>query len=91
MLSIGYFVPGVRHATAVVAGAMELDWLSFAIFAYTGAAFWVSTFLLLGYLLGENWDKVLRTIHRYGVAVGAAVLAAIAIWWLWRMRKDREV
>jgi membrane protein DedA with SNARE-associated domain len=90
VLSIGYFVPGVRHATALVAGATELDLASFAIFAYTGAAFWVTTFLSLGYLLGDNWDRVDHTIHKYGVAVGAAVIALLAIWWLWRMRADRE-
>ena len=90
VLTIGYFVPGVRHATAVVAGAMELDRTSFAIFAYGGAALWVTTFLSLGYLLGENWDRVLRTIHRYGVVAGAVVVVISAAWWLWWMRADRK-
>jgi membrane protein DedA with SNARE-associated domain len=90
VLSIGYFVPGVRHATAVVAGATELDLVSFAIFAYGGAAIWVTTFLSLGYLLGDNWARVEATIHKYGVAVGAGVIILILGWCLWRMRADRE-
>ena len=89
-LSVGYFIPGIRHATALVAGAMELDLVSFALFAYTGAAFWVTTFISLGYLLGDNWNRVETTIHRYGVAVGAAIVALLVIWWLWRIRADRE-
>ena len=36
-LMIGYFVPGVRHFTAIVAGTSKLEYPGFAAFAYTGA------------------------------------------------------
>src|SRR5215471_17129106 len=36
-LTLGYFVPGVRHLTAYVAGATELEIPTFLIFAYSGA------------------------------------------------------
>jgi membrane protein DedA with SNARE-associated domain len=86
VLSIGYFIPGVRHATAIVAGAMQLDLVSFALFAYGGAAFWVTTFLSLGYLLGDNWDRVLGTIHKYGVVGGIVAAIALTALGLWRWR-----
>jgi hypothetical protein len=34
-LMIGYFVPGVRHFTAIVAGTSKLEYPGFAAFAYT--------------------------------------------------------
>ena len=52
-LSIGYFIPGVRHFTGISAGLTGLAFQQFAIFAYTGAVFWVSTFLSVGYFFGE--------------------------------------
>ncbi len=36
-LMFGYFVPGVRHFTALIAGAANLELVTFATFAYTGA------------------------------------------------------
>lgn len=88
VLPIGYFVPGVRHGTAVVAGTSELDLRSFAVFAYGGAAIWVSTFLTLGYLLGEHWMEVLGVVHRYGVAVGLVLLVAGGLVWWFRWRRQ---
>lgn len=53
-LFVGYFVPGVRHLTGYVAGTLELKYKKFAIFAYSGAIIWASTFLLLGFLIGHS-------------------------------------
>jgi len=52
MLFIGYFIPGVRHFTGIVAGLSTLPYRDFALFAYTGAFFWVSLFLSVGYFFG---------------------------------------
>jgi membrane protein DedA with SNARE-associated domain len=38
-LVVGYFVPGIRHLTAIVAGTSGLRFRSFAVFAYPGASF----------------------------------------------------
>lgn len=91
-LTIGYFVPGVRHFTAYAAGMSALEPPQFALFAYSGAVLWVSTFIGLGYFLGERWETVLGAIHRYAVeatVAGTIVAAAVvAVWW-WRKRKGR--
>lgn len=52
-LFFGYFIPGVRHFTGLIAGTTALDVRLFMIFAYTGALLWVSTFLSVGYFFGE--------------------------------------
>jgi membrane protein DedA with SNARE-associated domain len=92
-LLAGYYIPGVRHFTAVVAGSSELEWPVFAAFAYTGALLWVSTFLSLGYFLGENWQKAWETIHSNLHLAGYAVLGlALTTWgvrWIWMRRSAR--
>jgi membrane protein DedA with SNARE-associated domain len=87
LLMIGYFIPGVRHFTALVAGMSELEYPTFARFAYAGAAIWVATFLLVGYFVGEHWRDAMSLIHRYTLAF-VAVLAAAALlgWWIRRRR-----
>ena len=58
LLMFGYFIPGVRHFTAYAAGISEVSPRSFALFAYSGAIIWVSTFIGLGYFLGDRWKAV---------------------------------
>jgi len=82
-LTFGYFVPGVRHLTAYAAGMSEVAPRQFALFAYSGGFLWVTTFLSIGYFLGERWKVVEGEIHRY-VAIftvaGAVVLVGYLIW-----------
>lgn len=81
-LTFGYFVPGVRHLTAYVAGASELELPVFAVFAYAGALVWSSSFILLGYLLGDQWQRVSGEVHLYLLPVlGLGALAALGYWW----------
>src|SRR5208337_1227018 len=37
---VGYFIPGVKHLTALLAGISEMSYRTFAIYAYGGALFW---------------------------------------------------
>src|SRR2546430_15950835 len=48
-LFFGYFMPGIRHFTAVGARSSELSPPIFPLFALTGAPFLVPPFLCLGY------------------------------------------
>ena len=57
-LLLGYFIPGVRHLTAIFAGTTFLPYRQFALFAYVGAFLWTVTFLILGYFLGHEWYLV---------------------------------
>lgn len=54
ILVIGYFIPGVRHFTGFSTGMATLPYHHFALFAYSGALIWVSTFLSLGYFFGHQ-------------------------------------
>jgi len=62
-LFFGYFIPGVRHFTGISAGATYLDYKDFALFAYSGALIWVSTFLSIGYFFGAYWFKVFEEVE----------------------------
>ena len=90
-LTFGYFVPGVRHFTAYAAGMSELEAPQFALFAYSGAVLWVSTFIGLGYFLGERWQAVQKNVDHYllGGAIAAAALACLYLAWRWRRRRPR--
>jgi len=64
-LFIGYFIPGVRHFTAIFAGVALMPYRVFAVFAYFGGLLWTVTFVSLGYFLGKNWQFVFIYSHEY--------------------------
>jgi membrane protein DedA with SNARE-associated domain len=83
-LLVGYYIAGVRHFTAIVAGTSGLSFPSFAKFAWSGGLLWVSTFLTLGYFIGENWKTIAESIHQYVLYGSMVVVAAVLCYYLWR-------
>ena len=87
-LLVGYFVPGVRHLTGYIAGASELSFSNFALFAYSGAFCWVAVFITLGYFLGEEWNRVVESLDKAKfVIIGLAAVAGIA-WFAYLRRRS---
>jgi membrane protein DedA with SNARE-associated domain len=90
VLTFGYFIPGVRHFTALVAGSSRLPPPIFARYAYSGAAIWSLTFMTLGWWVGPAWESTLAAAHRHmaWLAVVVVALAGVYVivhrWWLRR-------
>lgn len=88
VLFIGYFVPGIRHLTALVAGSSRLPLPLFALFAYSGALIWTSSFIGLGYLFGEEWAQLSDRLHRPLIMLASLVFLGLALYvLLWRRRQ----
>lgn len=91
MLFIGYFVPGLRHFTGVFAGISTLEYSHFALFAYTGAFFWVATFLTVGYFFGNYYTHVFEIIEsnlEITILVLLTLFIAIGTFYYYRKKKQ---
>lgn len=86
-LTLGYFVPGLRHLVAIAAGSTGLSSKTFAAFAYTGGFLWTAVFVSLGYYVGAEWTAVLATVHERAVAGLAVAALAVVVGWLWKKRR----
>ncbi|GER74440.1 VTT domain-containing protein [Weizmannia acidilactici] len=84
LLVVAYFIPGVRHITGYFSGITKLPFRSFAIFAYSGAFIWTTTFISLGKLLGPQWEQFHEALKKYLVIGGIATACAIAAYYLFR-------
>jgi membrane protein DedA with SNARE-associated domain len=74
---LGYFVPGLRHVAAFIAGSSGLAWPSFAALGYTGGLVWATAMVTLGYFFGAEWARVSARVHRAllgGLALSVLVL-----------------
>jgi membrane protein DedA with SNARE-associated domain len=74
----GYFLPGIRHLTAILAGATRLRYADFALFAYAGALVWSFTFVSLGALAGRQWARVSEQVHR-NLLIASGMVAAMLL------------
>ncbi len=74
VLIAGYFVPGVRHVTAYLAGSSQLSWRTFVLFAFSGALLWSAGFITLGYFLGEEWRRMALLLHDGLIGVSVLIL-----------------
>lgn len=79
-LFFGYFMPGIRHLTAYFAGMYSLNWRQFALYAYSGALFWCSFFIVIGYQLAGRWALVMEVIHKVGLIAFTIVILSIVAW-----------
>jgi membrane protein DedA with SNARE-associated domain len=92
LLVFGYFIPGVRHFTALVAGSSGLGWKTFALFAYIGALLWSVSFISLGYVLEERWSGLSGTIqYILVVVIGVFFVLAGSYLLIRRLRRSRSV
>jgi membrane protein DedA with SNARE-associated domain len=89
-LLFGYFIPGVRHLTAVVAGTSKLHPFHFAIFAYSGALIWAATFIGLGFYFGDQWTQVLEHVHRNLITFTLIALCLMVMLLIWRYLSKRS-
>ena len=87
----GYFLPGVRHFTALSAGISGLEYRYFAPFAYAGGLVFVVTFLTLGYVVGDEWGKVIPRVYSYlWLLVAAIIVLGAASYLVYRLRRSSQ-
>ncbi|MGE5402855.1 MAG: DedA family protein [Ignavibacteriales bacterium] len=77
-LVLGYFIPGVRHVIAILAGSTRLKLSEFMLYTYTGGFIWTATFISIGYFFGEKWKNILNAIHHH-IIISSAVLLLIVV------------
>ena len=82
-LFVGYFIPGVRHLTAIFAGSSIMPYPVFAFSAYSGAALWTFVFMNLGFFLGEKWQRVSAYSNRFIIpfVLVVTIFLIIGIYW----------
>jgi membrane protein DedA with SNARE-associated domain len=88
-LSIGYFIPGVRHLTALVAGTSRMRYSVFATFAYAGGLVWSTSFITAGFFLEKGWRKVAAPMQQWSL-IAIPVVGVILLMYYLLQRKARR-
>jgi membrane protein DedA with SNARE-associated domain len=75
------FIFGLRIFAGPLAGVLRMQWKSFIIFNFMGAALWVTVIATIGYVFGKHWDALEHGIGRFNLAVAGIVLGLVVFVW----------
>jgi membrane protein DedA with SNARE-associated domain len=79
---IAYFIPGIRHITALSAGSTGLKYPVFAVFAYTGGFIWAMSFFLVGFFFGKDWSKMSEKVEHHIIIVSVLAAAILLLYFI---------
>jgi membrane protein DedA with SNARE-associated domain len=82
-------LPVVRTFISLPAGVAKMDVRKFSLLTVLGCIPWVTALAVAGYVLGNNWQKVLTYTRPLEYAVLAAAVAGAALWLVRRRKASR--
>jgi len=88
---IGRLLPVVRHLISLPAGLSGMNHPKFAFYTVAGAGVWCTVLTLIGYIIGENQDLIIRYSHKavIGVVIFSIVLVTVYVKWYRRKQANR--
>jgi membrane protein DedA with SNARE-associated domain len=86
---IGRLVPVVRSLVSVPAGVEHMPLWRFVLYTIIGSGVYNTVLIGLGYVLGSRWQTVEQYSNYLNYAIYAAILVAIGLFALKRIRRRR--
>ncbi len=81
------FVFGMRIIAGPLAGVLRMPWRRFMVFNFLGAAVWVTVISGAGYLFGRHWERLVKDMKMFDIAIAVVLLLSAAILWGRHRRK----
>lgn len=87
---IGRFLGLVRALAPFIAGASRVSARRFIPIDYLAAALWTATFVALGYVFWESFDRVVALAKKGTFALGAVVVVLVLCFAIFRWLENRD-
>ncbi|MCU1642038.1 MAG: DedA family protein [Nocardia sp.] len=85
---LGRFVAFFRAMMPALAGTSQMPYRRFLAFNALGGVVWGTAFVVLGFVAGQSYEKVAKTVGR-DAAIGAVVIVIVAFI-VWKLRERRR-
>jgi|GEM_PF-39893 len=86
----GRFIPVFRSLISIPAGLERMSMTRFVLFTAAGSAIWNTVFVLAGYSLGANWERVEHYGSYFSMTVMALIVLAVAYFVVTRLVRRRR-
>jgi len=87
---IARFIVGLREANGIVAGITQMRWLTFGLYNVIGACAWVTTWVSIGYLVGDHIGAIYGDVNRFALYVLLALAVLLAAYIVRRVARRRR-
>lgn len=86
---IGRLIPTIRSVVSIPAGLTKMEMKTFIVLTFLGSALWNGTLISIGWVLGDQWQKV-QSYTKF-IEIGIFILFIIFIGWvLWKNRFSKK-
>jgi membrane protein DedA with SNARE-associated domain len=89
-LIVSKFVPGLNVVAAPLAGGSGASLGRFLLFDSLGALFWISTYVLAGYVFSDQLELAINYARRMGAGFFVTAAAALTAWIAWKVIQRRR-
>lgn len=89
---LGRLAPGVRELISIPAGLSRMNIIEFTFFTFIGSFIWSLSLTLVGYYLGEAWNKFSKEsspIFNILAVIIISILSGIIVYKYFRKRKNK--
>jgi membrane protein DedA with SNARE-associated domain len=73
------FIPIVRSLISIPAGMSEMPMPKFLLYTVIGSAIWNTVLVVIGSVVGKNWEKVVEIIDKYSKVVLILLVVAFIL------------
>lgn len=84
------FVPIVRSLISIPAGMSDMSFSKFLAYTSLGTLIWNSVLVILGSILGDNWEKIVSIFNVYSNITLVALLILIILGVIYYKRKKKK-
>lgn len=85
----GRLLPVIRQYISIPAGMANMSHIKFSGYTFLGALIWNTVLALIGYLVGNNQEKIKAYSHELSIAAVMSVVVIISIYVFVNYRKNR--
>ena len=87
---VGRWVAVVRAILPALAGVSDMSRRVFVFFSVIGAAAWGTMWVLIGFVAGKNYNKIVNAAGRWSLVVVIVVAALLLVRWTLKARRWRN-
>lgn len=74
---IARFLPVIRHIISIPAGVARMRLSTFFTLTIIGASLWGGGLMILGYVLGDNWEGVVKTWKKFDLVIAGLIVVTV--------------
>ena len=86
------FIPIVRSLISIPAGMSGMEMAPFLLYTTAGSVIWNTVLVVIGSIVGENWERVVATVGMYSdlTLIILVVLLISALWGFYHKKKEKR-